>query len=112
MKAPRRWRLRALFTSWIVYWILLVIVKLGPAARAIWRATHAGGPPDVSTVALNFSNFNFVLKVTSPGMNWSGSASLLAIAAWIAVPPLLLWLIWVTQQPRPAVVEDDMQEPV
>jgi hypothetical protein len=111
MRGSRRWRLRSLFASWIVYWILLVIVKLGPPVRAFWRATH-GSQHGTASVNLSFGNWNFLLDIKSPTGNWSGSAHLLAIAAWLAVPPLLLWLIWVTQQPRPAVVEDDVQERV
>lgn len=112
MRSSRRWKFRSLVVAWIVYWILLVVVKLGPATRAVWRATHGAHPPDTSSVALNFSNFDFVLKVTSPSGNWTGSAHLLSIAGWIAVPPLLLWLVWLTQQPRPVVTEDELREQV
>ncbi len=112
MKGSRRWRLRSLFTSWIVYWILLVIVKLGPPIAAIWRATRSGGPKGTASVNLSFSKFKFLLDVTSPTVHWSGSAHLLEIAAWIAVPPLLLWLVWMTQQSRPVITEDELRDQV
>ena len=112
MKGSRRWRFRSLLGAWIVYWILLLAVKFGPPIDAIWRATRSGGPKGTASVHLSFGSSKFMLDVTSPTVHWSGSAHLLAIAAWIAVPPLLLWLIWVTQQPRPVVTEDEVREQV
>jgi len=111
MRGSRRWRFRSLLVAWIVYWILLVVVKLGPPVRAFWRATH-GPQHGTASINLSFSNWSFLLDIKSPTGNWSGSAHLLAIAAWIAVPPLLLWLIWMTQQPRPVVTEEDVRERV
>lgn len=99
IKPLHRWGPRGLFASWIAYWIILAAVKLGPAITAIWRATHTG--PDQSSVSFNFNGAVFDLLVKTGGRTtWSGSAHLLVIAAWLAVPPLLLWLIWVTQRTR------------
>jgi hypothetical protein len=99
MSPLRRWTSRGLFWSWLAYWAVLIVVKLGPAIAAIWRATHA--PAGQGTVSANFSNGVLSVVITQAGRTlWSGSNHLLALAAWIAGPPLLLWLIWATQRTR------------
>lgn len=95
----KRWRPATLFASWVVYWILLGAVALGPALSAIWKATHS--PPDTSNVAMNFSDGMFQLLVTTGGRTtYSGSAHLLAIALLVGGPPLILWALWVSQRQR------------
>jgi hypothetical protein len=83
----------------VVYWVVLVLVTLGPALAALWKATHAGsGKADFS---LNFGNGLFTLVVNANGkMLYTGSASLLAIALLVGVPPLVLWALWLSQRPR------------
>src|SRR5689334_4374918 len=93
----REWfrRPRAIFTSWLIYWICLLIVGLAPAIAAIWKATR--GPDDnKSSVNVSFGNGVFDLKVVKEGLpTYTGSIHLLTAALWIAVPPLLIWLLWV-----------------
>lgn len=99
IKPLRRWGTGRLLASWIAYWAVLAVVKLGPGLVAIWRATQDGSGH--SSVSFNFNGAVFSLLVTKAGQTtWTGSAHLLVIAAWIAGPPLLLWLIWVTQRTR------------
>jgi hypothetical protein len=94
-----RWRPSTLLASWVVYWVVLVLVTLGPAFAAMWKATHSGsGKADFS---LNFGNGLFTLVVHANGNTiYNGSASVLAIALLVGVPPLLLWGLWLSQRPR------------
>src|SRR6185295_15417561 len=86
-------KIRGLIGSWVAYWAVLAAVKLGPAAVAIWRATHAG--EGQGSFAINFGNGAFTLTVTERGQQiYTGTASLVAIALWIAGPPLLAWIVW------------------
>jgi hypothetical protein len=76
----RRWQPRHLFGSWVAYWIALLAVVFWRPLYQLWRASR--GPATHATV----------------GFTYSGSA--LALALWIAGPPLLLFLLWVATRPR------------
>ena len=94
-----RWPTRWLFASWFAYWAALIVFKLGPAIGAVWRATRAA--TGQGNVTAGFSNGVLSLVVTHSGRTaWSGSAHFLELAGWIAVPPLLAWLVWVAQRRR------------
>ncbi|MEP7000890.1 MAG: hypothetical protein ABI969_10450 [bacterium] len=98
-----RWRSRHLLTAWTVYWIALIGVTLGSAIRGILRVLPDGAK---GSVAAGFGNDGAQLTVTSAGRSvWDGSASLTAVALWVAGPPLLTWLAWLLTRPaRPTVV--------
>jgi hypothetical protein len=90
--AERR-SIRSLIGGWAVYWAVVAAVKLGPAAAAIYRATQ--GPQGEGSFSLNFGNGGFTLNVIEHGVTtYTGTASLLAIATWAAVPPLIWWVAW------------------
>lgn len=90
--AERR-SIRSLIGGWAAYWAVVAAVKLGPAAAAIYRATR--GPEGQSSFSLNFADGAFTLTVLERGVTtFTGTASLLAIAAWVAGPPLLWWIVW------------------
>src|SRR5215207_759444 len=94
----RRWRARHLLLAWGAYWVGLAAVVLGPAVRAIARLTGPGEHGDASAPITDG-----LLRVTiaSPnGPGWTGATELGALALWFAVPPLLLWLLWVARRPR------------
>jgi len=83
-----------LFGSWVAYWAIVALVKLGPAAMAIWRSTRTS-EPNASSVSFNIGNWVFNLIVTQHGQaTWSGSVHLTALAGWIAGVPLVMWLVW------------------
>jgi hypothetical protein len=96
MRWLRDWSARKLVLAWIGYWIALVIVGLAPAIPFIWRATHAG--PAKASVSLNYGSGAFTLTMTAGSEVWNGSVSVIALALWIGVPPLLLWAAWLTQR--------------
>src|SRR6476620_8519301 len=90
--AERR-SIRALIGGWAAYWAVIAAVKLGPAAAAIYRATQ--GPEGQGSFSLNFGNGGFTLTVIERGVTtFTGTASLLSIALWVAGPPLVSWIVW------------------
>ena len=99
MLFSRRRSIRGLLASWAIYWVVIAVVKLGPAAAAIWHATHVKDA-DQASVGMSFTNVVFNLTVGEYGKTtYAGSAHLATIALWIAGPPLLLWLRWVLTRP-------------
>lgn len=88
-----RWRPRHLFLAWTAYWIALLLVTIGPAVPAILRAT--GSAPGKGEISANFADGVFSLIVKQSGqVLWSGSVHFLTAALWLALPPLVLWLLW------------------
>src|SRR5690242_2939686 len=99
-----RWRPAHLFISWLVYWLALLVVTIGPAVPAIVRATRANVKGEVGA---NIGDGGLSLIVKQSGVTtWSGSCHLLTAALWLAIPPLVLWAIWMASRRAPA------QEPV
>src|SRR5438128_2297016 len=93
----RSWGAGRLFLAWVVYWLALVAIGLGPAIPAVWRATHAGNGGNISA---GFGNGGFTLTIALRGEQlWAGSIHLLPLALLFAVPPLVLWLAWLTHRP-------------
>jgi hypothetical protein len=84
-----------LLGSCVAYWAALFAVKLGPAVIAIWRATRDSKGTGDNTVGFNVSIWVLNLVVSEHGRTtWSGSIHAGALAAWIAVVPLAIWLVW------------------
>lgn len=102
-----RWRPVHLFFSWLIYWVALLAVTLGPAIPHILRATAANAKGEI---AANMANGVLSMVVKESGRTtWSGSTHLLTAALWLAVPPLVLWALWVMSRgaaPRDAVRSD------
>jgi hypothetical protein len=74
-----------------VYWIGLLSAKLGGALLAIARVALPGMHGSVNAELQNLLVLH--LTVTQDGSTiWTGSASLPALFAWIAGPPLILAL--------------------
>jgi len=96
--AERR-SIRALIGGWTAYWAVIAAVKLGPAAAAIYRATR--GPEGQGSFSLNFGNGAFTLTVIERGVTtFTGTASLLSIALWVAGPPLVWWIVWAMKRKK------------
>jgi hypothetical protein len=94
-----------MITAWIIYWIALFAIGLGPAIAAAWRASHGPSGQD-NTITASFDNTVLSLKVVEHGATtYAGSIHLLAAALWIAGPPLVLWALWLvaTRRERHAV---------
>ncbi|MGH7623612.1 MAG: hypothetical protein ACREMU_14815 [Gemmatimonadaceae bacterium] len=98
----RRWRPRELVGWWIVYWVLLVVVGLRGLWGPLWRLMREGKGGSTASVALNASSSTGIsLTLSLSGRTlYAGSISLVALALWIAIPPLLAWLAWVAARQR------------
>ena len=91
--SPRRWRPRHLVLSWCAYWIALVLAKLGPALVAGWRVSQV--PAGHGSMNASMGDGNISATIVEAGRTtWSGSMSILNLTLLIAVPPLVLWLVW------------------
>lgn len=87
-----RWRPAHLFLSWLVYWVALLAVTLGPAIPATLRAT---APKAHGEISASFGSSVWSLIIRRSGqLLWSGSVHTVTAALWIAIPPLILWLLW------------------
>jgi len=94
-------RFSTLIASWVLYWLLLIGIKAGPAIAAIVRATQGKGPEGSSNVSLSYGDGGFTLDVTRLGASvYQGSISTLSLVLWIGVPPLLLWVAWAVLRRR------------
>src|SRR3954465_7075545 len=88
-----RWRPYQLLLAWAAYWIVLLAATLGPALPAILRATSAGG--NHGEINASFSNPPLSFTVKEMGqVTGTGSVHFLTAALWIAIPPLVLWVLW------------------
>jgi LmbE family N-acetylglucosaminyl deacetylase len=101
MLGLQRWKAGTLLGAWIAYWVALIGVSIGPGLLEAWRLTR--GPDPHLTMSASFDAGRLLLTVknavgTSGG--WSLDASIANVLAWIAVPPLLLWVLWLVSRPR------------
>jgi hypothetical protein len=87
-----RWRPAHLLLSWLIYWVALLAVTIGPALPPILRATRANAKGEIAA-SISDGVVNLIIKETGR-VTWTGSTHLLTAALWLAVPPLILWAIW------------------
>lgn len=94
----RQFRVRNLLLAWSTYWLALIVVGLSPAIAAIWRVSQAGRG---SRVNAGFGDGGLSATVIQHGVTtYSGSISLLSVALLVALPPLVMWLIFLLTAPR------------
>ena len=98
-RSSARWSVGQLLLSWVATWAATAVIKLGPALAAGWRA--ANGPEGQGNISLGFNGSVLHASVTERGAeSWAGSASVLVLALWIALPPLALWAAWMFANAR------------
>src|SRR5712672_1249743 len=106
MRLPfKRWKPWQLLLAWSGYWVALALVTLGPALVAGWRMSQR---PDGHGSA-NASMANGILSaniVDSGRTAWAGSISILTLALLVALPPLLIWLVWLAGSSRTMHADD------
>ena len=98
-----RWRAKHLLGAWAVYWIGLILVKLGAgllAAVSVMNAPEGHGKMDLS-----MKDGTFTANIVGDTVHWTGSASLMSIVLWLCGPPLILWLLWLVTRRAPAARE-------
>jgi len=93
----RRWRPRHLLLAWSAYWAALAAVALAPALKALARLT---GPGEHGTASASFADGVLQVSIASPSAPaWTGGVAVGTLALWVAIPPLLLWLLWLARRP-------------
>ena len=101
-----RWRHRHLLAAWVAYWAALVAITLGGAIRAVLAVTLP--PNGHGSFTASFGDKGMVLTVLHGAATvWSGTALLATIAMWVALPPLLLWGVWMLRRPRLSRVTEE-----
>lgn len=96
-----RWTAGRLLGSWVAYWVGLVGVSIGPGLLAAWRLTRE--PGSHGTMSASLAGGHLLLKVndaTGAAGAWAFDTSVAAALAWIALPPLALWVLWLIKRPQ------------
>ena len=94
----RTWKPRHLLGAWALYWAGLAATTLGPVLATVQRLARPGGKGSFS-VAVGDKGLSITV-LDGAHMVREASASLGVIAAWIALPPLALWLVWLATRPK------------
>jgi hypothetical protein len=93
----RSWNVRHLVSASVAYWAGLAAVAFAPFSIAAASLAHLSG--NRGTATASFGNAGVTLTALKDGVTvYAGTASLLQIALWIAVPPLALWLVWLAMR--------------
>lgn len=100
----RRLGVGALLGAWGAYWVGLAGVTLAPFARWAWDISRIPGSHGSASLSIGDAGVT-LLALKDNVTVWSGVASLLEVALWIAGPPLVLWLVWLVL--RPAHADED-----
>ena len=96
---PRRFRVRNLLLAWSTYWLALIAVGLSPAIGAIWRMSQL--PHGNGSVNAGFNGGVLSANVLQNGIpTWTGSISVLGLTLLIALPPLVMWALFLFIAPR------------
>jgi hypothetical protein len=99
-----RWRAKHLLGAWAIYWIGLLLVTLGSGLFAALRVMN--GAQEHGNINVSMNDGTLSATVVGDAVHWTGSASLMSIVLWLAVPPLLLWLLWLVTRRAPAGARD------
>ena len=94
-----RWKARHLLGAWAVYWIALVLVKLGSGLLAALRVMY--GAQEHGNINVSMKDGTLSATVVGDGVHWAGAASVMSIVLWLCGPPLLLWLLWLVTRRAP-----------
>ena len=94
----RRLGVGHLLGAWGAYWVGLAGITLGPFARWAWDISRVPGSHGSASLSIGDAGVT-LLALTNNVTVWSGMASLLDVALWIAGPPLVLWLAWLVLRP-------------
>lgn len=94
----RRWRPRHLLLSWCAYWVALILVKAGPALAAIWRLSQNADHGSVNVGVTDGIISANIVQAGQPA--WSGSIAFTHLTLLVALPPLLLWMVWLASSSR------------
>lgn len=94
----RNWGPGTLAASWTAYWVALGTATLWTPVGQVLRLSKLG--EGHSSMTAGFTNALLQLSMREDGnVVYSGSAHMVTIALWVAVPPLLLWVAWLRARP-------------
>jgi hypothetical protein len=96
----QRWKAGTLLATWVAYWAALVGVTIGPGLLKAWQLTHAPGSHGNASASFDDGKLLFNVNDTAGVGSWSFHTSMAAAVAWIAIPPLALWVLWLVSRPR------------
>ena len=94
-----RWRFRHLAFAWVGYWAALAVITLSDAVAAIWHVTNLPGGHGNISIAFDSAVIRLLVKQDAATI-WTGRASIVEIALWVAVPPMMVWGIWLAGAAR------------
>jgi len=100
MLGLQRWKPGTLLATWLAYWAVLFGVSIGPGLLAAWRLTHAPGSHGNASASFDNGKLLFDVNDAAGAGAWSFHTSMAAAIAWIAIPPLALWVLWLVSRPR------------
>jgi hypothetical protein len=110
MLSLRRWGAPQLLAAWIAYWVILAAVALGRPLFLINRVRALGEGRSLGN--LRFGDEGFTGKIVADGATlWETQVPIGTVVAWIAIPPLLIWLAWLLARPRPTPSPDGPPPP-
>jgi hypothetical protein len=96
LRGPRS--LFGLVAGWIAWWVFLAAWKIGPAVPAIYRVSRDGAH---GTANIQFGDGAFSATIVEGGkVAYEGRIGFLPLVLLIALPPLLLWALWLRSPKR------------
>jgi hypothetical protein len=95
-----RWSAGALLGSWVAYWVALVSVSVGPGIVRGFHLVREKGNHGRISASIDGARLIFDVHDTGGGAAWAFSSSFATVLAWVAIPPLVLWLAWLLSRPR------------
>lgn len=96
-----RWPAGALLGSWVAWWAGLVGVTIGPGLLRALRLGRAPGMHGSMSASFDGGHLQLIVSNTlDPAGSWTFGTSMATALAWIAIPPLALWLLWLLARPH------------
>jgi len=101
MLGLQRWKAGSLLASWIAYWAGLVGISVGSGLWKAWQLTRQPGVRGTISASLDDGRLLLSVHPASDAAGaWTFNTSVATALAWIAVPPLALWILWLMSRPR------------
>jgi hypothetical protein len=95
-----KWRPAHLLASWCTWWILMLVGIVAPGLPALWRVTRPGMHGSFNA---NFGDQGLSINVLQNTTTaWSVALSPTTLLLLVAVPPLVLFVLWLRAQRRRA----------
>ena len=96
-----RWTAGTLLGTWAAYWAMLLGVSVGPGLLAAWRLIQTPGSHGKMLASIDDGRLLLHVSdaVASAG-TWTFDTSITTAVAWIALPPLTVWVLWLISRPR------------